>query len=138
MSYNETLGQIDFTKEVLPLLRPEEKKRIVVMNSFDDWCGQIKQQDLIGNMRIKKSPLIKRRPCKWTFYPMVCWDGKVRACGCRYRDVAEKEDELFVGDINEKSLKDIWLGDKPKILRRKFTSGNIPEVCKKCSVYDPC
>jgi MoaA/NifB/PqqE/SkfB family radical SAM enzyme len=138
LSYRETLGQADFVEEIFHLLNPEEKEKIEVMNSFDSWCGQIQQKDLIGNMRVQKSPLIKRIPCKWTFIPMVFWDGKVRACGCRYAKTDAEEDDLFLGNINNKKLEEIWLGDKTKVLHRKFTSGNIPTVCKDCSMYSPC
>lgn len=138
LSFSQTINQPDFVNEILPLLKPEEVKRIIVVNSFVNWCGQINQNDLIGNMRVKKSPLIKRRPCKWTFVPYVCWDGKVRACACQYCDIPESEDELFLGNTDEMNLKEIWLGAKPKELRQKFASGNIPVVCRDCSDYDPC
>jgi MoaA/NifB/PqqE/SkfB family radical SAM enzyme len=139
LGYTKTLSLPDFENLIEPLLRPDERQSIVVMNSFDDWAGQIRQADLLPGMRIKLAPRQPpRRPCKWLFIPMVAWDGKVRACACRFRPSTEESDELFVGDMNRENLVDIWSGEKNRQLRRQFAAGDPPLVCRKCPAYDPC
>jgi len=139
LSYRKTVALPDFQHHIIPLLRSDEIHNVQVMNAFDDWAGQIQQSALLDGMRLRLSPRLKHRPCKWTFIPMVLWDGTVRACACRFkpRETAPC-DELAVGDLRQQSLEDIWLGDKPKLLRRRFVQGDIPDVCQSCSMYDPC
>jgi radical SAM protein with 4Fe4S-binding SPASM domain len=139
LSYQETLNLPDFRDKVKPLLSQEEIRKISVVNSFDDWCGQIKSADLLNGMRLKPSPRLKNRPCKWTFIPMISWDGYVRACACRFKPVSQIDyDELIVGDLKKETLQKIWFGEKVKRLRRRFIDNDIPEVCKSCSMYEAC
>ncbi len=139
LSYGETLAAPDFRNRVWPLLSEREKSSLYVVNSFNNWAGQIRARDLLRGMRLKPPGRIRWRPCRWTFVPMVCWDGKVRACACRYRGTERKEgDELEVGDMTKSTLRDIWLGAQPQRLHRRFSVGDAPGVCRDCSGYDPC
>ena len=106
---------------------------------LSSWGGQIRQRDLLPGMQLIPCSRLRRRPCKWTFVPMVSWDGKVRACACRFRGTEQSDgDELLVGDMKQESLSDIWLGPRPRELRRRFTRGDIPQVCADCAAYFPC
>jgi MoaA/NifB/PqqE/SkfB family radical SAM enzyme len=138
LSFSATLGLPDFRKTVWPLLTAVERAEIMVMNSFDDWAGQITQGDLLPGMRLQAPSRLKHRPCRWTFIPYVTWDGLVRACACRFLPSPQGDDELVVGDLKQASLTEIWLGDRVKALRRRFPTGVLPLVCEKCPVYDPC
>jgi len=138
LSYSGTLDLPDFRNTVWPLLTAMERAEIFVQNSYDDWAGQITREDLLPGMRLQVPPHLKRRPCRWTFVPMVAWDGLVRACACRFRPSPQGDDELVVGDLRDATLAEIWFGDRVKALRRRFPAGELPFVCRKCPVYDPC
>jgi MoaA/NifB/PqqE/SkfB family radical SAM enzyme len=110
---------------------------------FDDWSGRINPDDLTGDMKLRGATLAHRlifslrRPkisaCSEMFSgPIVYWDGKVGACGCR--DVDAKE--LIIGDANTEHLGDIWFGEKIKEMRDRFISGKIPEICRNCYHYN--
>ena len=141
MPYKDLVELPDYKNEILPLLTEEEQRDIYVLTKgFDSWGDLIRKEDLIGIMDLALPPLIKRRPCTWTFVMMVMWDGKVRACSCRYTgtESLEENDGLFIGDLNNSGLKDIWYGHEVKELRRSFIKGSLPPVCKTCSMYRPC
>lgn len=137
----EALHLPDFREKVWPLMTERERHLIHVQTrSYDTWGGQIREEELVGRMRVALPPRIKRRPCKWTFVPMIHWDGQVRACACRFAPIAPPDgrDGLFVGDLREAPLKEIWLGNRIRQLRRRFVSGDLPAVCRDCAMYQPC
>jgi MoaA/NifB/PqqE/SkfB family radical SAM enzyme len=130
-------AQPDFQRLILPHLRPDEIDGLYAqVGGFDSWGGQIKQSDLPGAMRIAHPPRFKHRPCQWTFSLQVMYDGRVRACSCRFtgREQGE-EDGLFVGDIQQQSLEEIWNGERIHELRRRFGRGDLPRVCQSCTMY---
>ena len=137
----ESLALPDFRGVILPLLKSEEIRSIIVnTRGFDTWGGLIKSEDMVGMMRLALPPLIKHRPCSWTFGLYVTWDGQIRACACRFAETERRDgkDDLYLGNLLESSLNEIWYGEKLKKLRRRFENGNIPLVCKKCTVYRAC
>ena len=137
----EALMLSDFRNKIWPLLNAAERKAMAVsIRGFDSWGGQIRQEDLLGVMKLALPPRVKRRPCKWTFVPMVMWDGLVRACACRFTELATPDgrDDLVVGDIREHSLAEIWHGARVKQLRERFARGDLPKVCEACTMYRPC
>lgn len=136
----EVLSLPDFQKSIYPLLTVEDRKAIIVnTRGFDTWGGQITEKDMVGNMRLALSPLIKRRPCSWIFVPYITWDGQVRACPCRYGASTNEDgkDELYLGNILETSLSEIWTGPEIQNLWFGFKSGNLPTVCRRCTMYRP-
>lgn len=138
----QVLNLADFRNRVLPLLSKKDLDALIVnTRGFDNWGGQIKKSDMIGIMRLAISPMLKYRPCAWTLLgPYVTFDGQVRTCACRFAPIENRDgkDDLWVGDITRSSLADIWFGDRVKSLRRRFTSGDLPAVCKKCTMYRAC
>ena len=141
MSFKDLEKLPDYQNEILPLMSEEERKSVYVLSKgFDSWGNQIRKEDLDGIMDIALPPLIKRRPCAWTLEMTVLWDGKVRACSARYTgtEALDDNDGLFVGDLNESSLKDIWRGKELKDLRQRFVTGSLPPVCQTCTMYRPC
>jgi len=135
------LGLDDFRKFVLPFMRREDLKMVIVnTRGFDTWGGIIKKEDMVGIMRLALPPLIKRRPCAWTFGLYLTWDGQIRACACRFGESLERngDDGLYLGSIMETSLSDIWNGREIKRLRLRFEEGDLPLVCKNCTMYRPC
>ena len=141
MPFKDLIELPDYKNEILPLLTEKEQENVYALTKgFDSWGDQIRKEDLIGIMDLALPPLIKRRPCSWTFIMMVMWDGKVRACSCRFTGTenSDERDGLFIGDLNKSSLDNIWRGPEVKKLRRSFIKGNIPEVCRTCTMYRPC
>lgn len=138
----QVLALPDFCESILPHLSDEDQQQSIVnTRGFDTWGGLIKAENMVGMMRLALPPLIKRRPCWWTLSGLyVTWDGQVRACACRYAETVDSDgkDELYVGNILESTIKEIWLGENIKRLRRSFESGNAPAVCKKCTMYRSC
>jgi sulfatase maturation enzyme AslB (radical SAM superfamily) len=141
MPYKDLIELPDYKNIILPLMTEREKKAVYVLTKgFDSWGGQIQKEDLEGIMEIAVPPLLKRRPCSWAFFPEVMWDGKVRACSCRFTQTenSDADDGLLIGDLNKSSLKDIVFGAEVKHLRQSFVDGNPPPVCQTCTMYKPC
>jgi MoaA/NifB/PqqE/SkfB family radical SAM enzyme len=131
----------DFRKFILPLMTKEDFEALIVnTRGFDTWGGQITSKDMVGIMRLALPPLIKRRPCAWTFGLYLTWDGQVRACACRFAEAENRDgkDDLYLGDIMQSSLNEIWMGPEIRKLRRSFLEGNLPLVCRNCTMYRPC
>jgi organic radical activating enzyme len=137
INLQKIMEQPDFQRMILPHLRPIEVKALYAqVGSFDSWGGQIKQADLPDGMRIAQAPRLKNRPCQWTFFLQVMYDGSVRACSCRFTGLEHKEEDgLLVGDIQRQSLEEIWCGPAIRDLRRRFVRGELPRVCRNCTMY---
>ena len=136
----EVLAKPDFQEYVLPYLTEKEIGQLdALVRRYDSWGGLIRPEDLIGKMQLSRPPRFKFRPCQWTFKMMVMYDGKVRACSCRFtgQERAGQDDGLLVGDLREQSLEQIWQGDRIKALRRSFPANSLPAVCRSCTMYRP-
>jgi len=100
---------------------------------WDSWTGEIKQEDLLKGMHLRPLTLLEKEPCIWLYDgPIIYSNGNVGVCGCRDFNA---NSELVVGNIMEKSLIDIWRSDAVRMLRSKFTSGEFPSICRKCTTY---
>ena len=110
--------------------------RISVAFTFDNWAGKITQDQLPGTMRLRSSrdfghPRISA--CSELYSgPMIYWDGKVGACGCRDVDARE----LVIGDANKESIVEIWFGEQIQRLREEFMTPKIHKICDTCSLYN--
>jgi len=103
---------------------------------YDNWAGKIQEGDLSGNMQLRKPSSLRRpriSPCSELYSgPMVYWDGRVGACGCR--DV--NASELIIGDANEDHLAKIWMGAELARLRKEFLTDKVRDICKSCTHYN--
>ena len=138
ISYKRLIQLTDYKEKVFPLLRHDEKKAISpCIKSFSAWGNQIQKKDLIGIMDFAKVPHFKMRPCQWTYFLTVLYDGKVRACPCNFTKTTNKDakDELFIGELKDSSLKKIWSGRLMENVRRRFINGNLPKICMSCALY---
>lgn len=111
-----------------------KKMRMARFNmDFDDWAGAIKQEELLKGMHLRPPAKIENEPCYW-FYdgPIIFSDGKVGVCGCRDYNA---DSQLILGNIMEDSLLNLWRSRKMAVLREAFSSGQVPDICKKCSIY---
>ncbi len=89
------------------------------------------------DIEIAKRPMLRRAPrriekCIEPFKRMaVMWNGKVTQC--------VSDEEHFVGDLNEHTIRKVWNGDKMKNNRETIiTYGNvISKTCEICCVQPP-
>lgn len=106
------------------------------INYFDSWAGQIKQNDLPLGMKLGPKPIIQRRLCHRMYTLGILYDGVVRLCNCRYKGGNITKDGLYLGNLNEKNLKEILESHLTKQIRENF-SAEKPPVCKNCQFYIP-
>lgn len=108
-------------------------ENIGVKFRYDSWGGKIKQEELTGNMKLRRNLRPRWSPCTELFMgPMVYWDGKVGGCNCRDVDASE----LVVGNVRDQHLADIWFGPELQRLREEFTTPKIKNLCKSCTHYN--
>lgn len=102
---------------------------------YDSWIGKITQDQLTGGMKLRRVTNLMRpriSPCSELYSgPMVYWDGKVGACGCRDVDARE----LIIGNVNNQHLGEIWFGSEIEQLRREFLTEKIRPICQTCTHY---
>ena len=138
LSFRDTVAMSDFQKLIRPLLTEEEIGGIEVVNRFDTWGGQIREDDLLSGMVKRQPPRLKRRPCLMTFQPHISWEGIVRMCGCRFMgNEVTYGDPLVVGDLRDSSLSDIYHSRHVEKLQESFLEGSPPSVCTSCTIYRP-
>lgn len=100
---------------------------------YDNWSGLIRQQDLLGGMRLRPVPR-KRQPCSMLWFgATVHADGGFTVCGCRDLDGSS---ELTLGNLRQHSLYELWTSARLQHLRRDFTT-RTPDICVDCSQYSP-
>ncbi len=108
-------------------------KEIEFNTDFDTWLGLIKQKDLLSGMHIRPLARKEKEPCYLLYDgPIVFADGKVGLCGCRDFNA---NSELIIGNIMTSSLLDLWQSEATQSLRRRFWSGDFPDICKQCTTY---
>lgn len=105
-------------------------------NTVDNWSGTVSEA-VPDNWTVREPSHTAADPPCWCILEnlAVLPNGKVRVC--RYRYMKTTNDELIIGDLNEKPMTDIYYGDKHKALIKDIASGKSPEVCLKCSLYKP-
>ena len=111
-----------------------EKVRVSFAAEYDTWGGTIPASDLRGVMRHSRPLPNWKIPCIGLRQPTICTDGRVRMCGCRF--AITDEDELVIGNLNEKVTLGVIL-ERTRDLIQRFTSGNRPKICRDCSIYWP-
>lgn len=73
---------------------------------------------------------LEGKPCHYPFYKMfVDWNGDVIFCSNDWQK------EIKVGNMTRQTLKEVWLGEKLNIERRRLIKGDRSKSpCNKCSV----
>ena len=130
---NHILQSKDFKRYIKPYL--SNKVQYDVCQYYDNWGGAIKQNDLVGIMKMSRPAKFKKIPCIRTFHVSILFDGSVRLCGCRFKTT--EFDDMVIGNINKNNLRDIINGEKAKTIRKNFLHNKLPEACKACSAYIP-
>lgn len=130
---SEVLNSPDFINKIKPFL--SKKVGYTFMIDYDNWGDSVGKKDLVGVMKLKRKPLIKRIPCSRIFDAIVLFDGSVRLCAARINKT--QFDDMVIGNINEDNLKNIFFSDKATEVRRKFTENRHSSACAGCSLYVP-
>lgn len=106
---------------------------ITWMGAYDSWAGQVDDTALkVAGLKARPMP-DKYGPChRLITSPVVLADGLVNACACR-----DVEGTLIIGDLRRQTLREVLCGNPLYDLLKRHASGNFPEVCKKCTYYDP-
>ncbi|MFW9946151.1 MAG: radical SAM/SPASM domain-containing protein [Candidatus Odinarchaeota archaeon] len=101
--------------------------------AYDNWCGTVSKRDLLGVMRLKKGPLIRKFPCESLWRISILSNGDVRLCACRIKET--EHDGLVIGNINDDSLLNILHSKNGKNILSDWENGKIIDVCRECSRY---
>lgn len=111
----------------------EKWKDVVDFIDFQEWAnhGTI---DILAKLseeeRWRRRPLsdkVRRAHCPAPFNYLTVWaTGEVSPC-CSFQGK-----NLFVGNIHERSLKEIWDGEKMTEIRDQFRTGELNIVCQNC------
>ncbi|OGR42742.1 MAG: hypothetical protein A2X35_01980 [Elusimicrobia bacterium GWA2_61_42] len=106
---------------------------ITWMGAYDSWAGQV-EETALAEAGLKARPMPdKCGPChRLLTSPVILADGLVNACACR-----DVEGTLIIGDLNRQPLKEVLAGPALYDLLRRHAAGDFPEVCQKCTYYDP-
>lgn len=125
----ETLLAAPEMKEVIQLAND-----VNTMTEVDNWLGLITEDILPkGYILQKEAPKITRRPCVQLWDLTVHPDGDIQLCSCRN---VFGDPKFHIGNIKEMIL--LEAHEKIEEILREWESGNIPTMCKTCSMYcDP-
>lgn len=118
---NETADEID-------AFRKQWKNRAdsVVIKPLLNWSGQISKGERGENKN-------HRYPCLSLWVnPAISWNGDVSIC-CTYID-RRKDDPGVIGNVREKSLKEIWQGERMSKIRLAHLQNDYDKApfCTKC------
>jgi MoaA/NifB/PqqE/SkfB family radical SAM enzyme len=130
---SQIIGSKDFVENIKPFL--SEKVRVNFTVDFDNWGGTIQPSDMSGAMKMRRLPPRLDVPCQGLFGFSVRHDGSVRLCGCRL--TRTDLDDLVVGNLREKTLAEISKSDAAWNIINGFYSGQRPETCVGCTLYNP-
>ena len=108
-------------------------EKIGIKFRYDNWAGAITADQLSGSMRLRTPTSSKNAPCSELYSgPMIYWDGRVGACGCRDINASE----LIIGNVNSDHLGAIWFGEEIRRLRSEFVTDKIRPICASCTHYN--
>ncbi|MEK6845510.1 MAG: DegT/DnrJ/EryC1/StrS family aminotransferase, partial [Nanoarchaeota archaeon] len=87
-------------------------------------CSKIDQEAKIDSEAIKNSF------CSQPFYSLNIWgNGNVTPCCSFYGE------KLVIGNIHQQSLKEIWEGEKMKVIREQILTKRFNPTCQKCLYF---
>ena len=119
--------------------RRPEVSSITGTNTFANWGGLVRPEDVPSGIRIRqisdnKASIqqMRKDPCyEYYMNPVITADGLLRTCACANPEAPE----LVLGNVKTTSLRDIWLGDAMLRFRNSFGTDAIPNACTQCSAY---
>lgn len=92
--------------------------------------------DIFWNTDVPKNKPPINKCTEWLM-PFIFVTGHVIPC-CAGNEAGHRQfqKETAMGNIFEKSFREIWYGEKYRNLRRMLRNGRVPLPCKNCSLYD--
>lgn len=105
-----------------------------VIDTFSSWCGMISKDELPDGAKLNEANNQDvTSSCFFLSYSlMIMPNGKVLACGCM-----DGNETTEIGNIINDSISNIYLGEKRVNLIKSFSNGKLPNICLKCSYYNP-
>lgn len=92
------------------------------------WGDIVDHVTIVPLMGDRSEP--RRKPCRTLWRNLVVtWDGNVVPC------CIDMKNTLFLGNIRDNSLKEIFNGLEAKRIRTGHVKGEYPPVCKNCDYY---
>ena len=101
--------------------------------SFTSAGGRVTRAALPAGMRLR-TVTSRRETCVQLYNgPIVLPDGTVMACSC----VAAMDAvaDLGIGNVRDRDLREIWIGEGMKRLRASFGEGTLNPTCAACDMY---
>jgi len=108
---------------------------VQIVDNYDTWGGNIPIEDMQDLTIQKAEPL--NGVCAMLYRGFqVLSNGRVVSCACRDYEGTE----LYIGDINKKSIGEIREGKELKELKKlkkRFLQKDFPDICENCTSYKP-
>ncbi|MFX0017186.1 MAG: radical SAM/SPASM domain-containing protein [Promethearchaeota archaeon] len=106
---------------------------ILFKTCYDNWCGNITEKDLLGIMKLRRSPKLKKYPCSALWSISVLPNGDIRLCGCRIKK--NEYDDLVIGNLKNNDLFEILNNKKGEDVLVNWMNGKLVDVCVDCIRY---
>ena len=104
--------------------------QVINKNNIGWWLpskGKFGRYKMSGGEFFIKNTLPDRCARLW-FNPVITWDGKVLPC------CFDKNAEYEMGNLNNDSFREIWVGPKYRIFRKSVMTGrHMIEICRNCA-----
>ena len=109
----------------------KEQDEIAFQKFWSEICDEVGMKRSVERWNTYENPVHADliSPCHLLWERMyVLFDGNVNPCDCDYKN------ELLVGNIQEKSIKEIWNGEKLRYLRESHLKGERLRLypCDRC------
>jgi len=136
-SFNLDRPEVCFT----PLLHAFKEAEHLSVKLTDDLIEKVEDRGkelgikISWNQNVHKLPPINK--CYAWLMPYIFPTGHVVAC-CAVNEANQREyrKKTALGNIYEKSFKEIWNDEAYTTLRKKISRGEVPIQCKYCPIYD--
>lgn len=125
------LGEVLADPDFAPILK---LRPAVASNRFySDAGGRVEREGLAPAYRLRVLRA-HREPCAYTFDgPVILSDGTVVACNCLAS--MDRQSDLGLGNIMERSLLELWRGGAIQRLRASFGTPALNSTCASCTMY---
>ena len=138
LNYREQIGSKTYIRVKMMEFGDIKKEEIELFR--EKWTGIADEVQITGihnwsgsvDVDITDEKTSKRYPCALLWYMIaVNSNGKVSICNVDWNHSG------IIGDLHQKSIREIWSGKLLKKIRKKHLEGvwNNPEICEECVVW---